>query len=92
MLLLTGKACRDWKASWGRKFDVLHVVGGGSQNRLLNQLTANACGIPVVAGPGEATALGNALGQLVAAGLVADWAEARQVSVLSSETETFLPK
>jgi len=76
----------------GQTFDVLHVVGGGSQNRLLNQLTANACGIPVVAGPGEATALGNVLGQLVSSGLVADWAQARQVSVRSSETETFLPQ
>ncbi len=76
----------------GQTFDVLHVVGGGSQNRLLNQLTANACGIPVVAGPGEATALGNVLGQLVASGMVSDWAQARQVSVRSSETETFLPR
>lgn len=76
----------------GQTFDILHVVGGGSQNRLLNQLTANACGVPVVAGPGEATALGNVLGQLVASGLVSDWAEAREVSVRSSQTETFLPQ
>jgi len=76
----------------GQRFDTLHVVGGGSQNRLLNQLTANACGIPVVAGPGEATALGNVLGQLVASGTVENWAEARLVSVRSSQTETFLPQ
>ena len=76
----------------GQKFDTLHIVGGGSQNRLLNQLTANACAIPVVAGPGEATALGNVLGQLVASGLVADWAQAREVSVRSAQTETFLPQ
>ncbi len=43
----------------GRKFDAVHVVGGGSQDELLNQLTANACKIPVIAGPTEATSIGN---------------------------------
>jgi rhamnulokinase len=76
----------------GQKFDVIHVVGGGAQNRLLNQLTADACGRPVVAGPGEATALGNAIGQLVASGAVANWNEARQVSRRSSPTETYAPQ
>ena len=71
------------------KFDVLHIVGGGSQNRLLNQLTANACGIPVIAGPSEATAIGNVLGQLVASGAVTDWQQARTVARLSFPTETF---
>jgi rhamnulokinase len=52
----------------GRKVDVVHVVGGGSQNTLLCQLTANATGRPVVAGPVEATALGNVLIQARAAG------------------------
>lgn len=75
----------------GQQFTVLHIVGGGSQNRLLNQLAADACGIPVIAGPGEATALGNALGQLVASGAVANWAEAREVCRRSCPTETFVP-
>ncbi|TQJ38282.1 rhamnulokinase [Arthrobacter sp. SLBN-112] len=52
----------------GREVDVVHVVGGGSQNTLLCQLTANAAGRPVVAGPVEATALGNVLVQARAAG------------------------
>lgn len=47
----------------GRAVDVLHVVGGGARNALLCQLTADACGVPVVAGPVEATALGNVLVQ-----------------------------
>ena len=46
-----------------RSVDVIHVVGGGSQNHLLCQLTADACGLPVLAGPAEAAALGNALVQ-----------------------------
>lgn len=45
------------------KIDVLHIVGGGSQNALMNKLTANACGVEVVAGPAEGTALGNIMVQ-----------------------------
>jgi len=52
----------------GRSVDVVHVVGGGSQNALLCQLTADACGVPVLAGPGEAAALGNGLVQARALG------------------------
>ena len=54
----------------GRDVDVLHVVGGGSQNQLLCQLTADACDVPVIAGPVEAAALGNALVQARALGAV----------------------
>lgn len=61
------------------QFDVLHVVGGGSQNQLLCQFTADAIGLPVVAGPVEATAIGNAALQAVAMGDLASLSEARQV-------------
>ncbi|MFD7657809.1 rhamnulokinase family protein, partial [Actinosynnema sp. NPDC059797] len=54
----------------GRQVDVVHVVGGGARNRLLCQLTADACGLPVVAGPVEAAAYGNALVQARALGVV----------------------
>ncbi len=52
----------------GQHADVVHIVGGGSRNQLLCQLTANALGLPVIAGPAEATALGNALIQARALG------------------------
>ena len=54
----------------GRDVEVVHLVGGGARNALLCQLTADACGLPVVAGPVEAAALGNALVQARAAGVV----------------------
>lgn len=54
----------------GRHVDVIHIVGGGARNELLCQLTADACGIPVEAGPQEATALGNALIQARALGAI----------------------
>lgn len=58
--------------------DTLHVIGGGSRNDLLNQFTANAIGIPVVAGPSEATAMGNILMQSIAAGQADSVAAMRQ--------------
>jgi rhamnulokinase len=57
----------------------LHIIGGGSQNDLLNQFTADALGIPVWAGPVEATAMGNILVQAMASGEVADMSELREV-------------
>lgn len=63
----------------GKKFTRLHIVGGGSRNDLLNQFTANALGIPVFAGPVEATALGNVLVQALALGLIPSLAAAREL-------------
>lgn len=65
------RAVRDAVALSGRQVDVLHVVGGGVRNTLLMQLTADATGLPVVAGPEESTALGNVLVQARAAGAIA---------------------
>lgn len=69
----------------GVPVEVIHIVGGGTQNQLLNQFTADACGIPVFAGPIEATALGNVLIQARAAGDLSSLSEIREV-VRRSET------
>ncbi len=63
----------------GREVERLHIIGGGSQNALLNQMTANAIGKPVIAGPAEATATGNAIAQLIAIGELGSVAEAREM-------------
>ena len=63
------RAVEDAAALTGRGIDVIHIVGGGARNTLLCQLTADACGRPVVAGPVEATAMGNVLVQARARGL-----------------------
>lgn len=63
----------------GRTFRVLHLLGGGAKDRLLCQLTADSLGIPVVAGPAEATALGNVILQLIALGELPDIAAGRRL-------------
>ncbi len=75
----------------GRKFARIHIVGGGSQNALLNQMAADATGLPVVAGPSECTAVGNILAQAVARGALASHAELRQVVAASFPTREFAP-
>jgi len=76
----------------GEPVEVIHIVGGGCQNTLLNQFTADACGVPVIAGPIEATALGNVLVQARAAGAIGSLAEIRSVVKASSELKTFQPR
>ncbi len=60
----------------GQASRVIHIVGGGSRNQLLNQFTANACGLPVVAGPEEATAVGNLMTQALGLGRISGFEEA----------------
>ena len=70
----------------------LYIVGGGIRNKLLCQLTANACGVEVLAGADQCTALGNALGQALALGVIASRHEIRQVMRDSSQITTYEPK
>lgn len=76
----------------GRTLRAIHVVGGGSQNGLLCQLTADATGRPVLAGPVEATAMGNALMQALARGRIGSLAEGREVVRRSCEVTTYAPR
>ena len=75
----------------GRKAKVIHVVGGGTKDRFLSQMTADACGVPVAAGPEEATAIGNLMMQAIAAGEVADLKQARQIVADSFELKHYTP-
>jgi rhamnulokinase len=72
--------------------ETLHIIGGGAQNKMLNSFTANATGLPVIAGPAEATAIGNILLQAQAAGLIKDKSEIRQIVRNSVDLEEFEPK
>jgi rhamnulokinase len=76
----------------GQRVEALHIVGGGSQNALLNQFTAEACNRPVLAGPVEATAIGNVLVQALGAGVLGSLADAREVVRRSFEVRMFTPR
>ena len=73
------RAVLDAQRLAGQAVDVVHIVGGGARNALLCGLTADACGLPVVAGPAEAAALGNVLVQARVHGLVGDLADGRRL-------------
>ncbi len=75
-----------------RETNQLYVVGGGVNNRLLNQLTANAVGIPVITGPSEATAVGNIIQQLQTLGEICGAEEAGEVIRTSFASEEFQPQ
>ena len=76
----------------GEKVERLHIVGGGSNNALLNRMTASAIDRPVLAGPGEGTAIGNLLIQAMALGAIGSMDELREVVRNSFEVRTFAPE
>lgn len=81
----------DLESVLQRRFDVIHVLGGGGRNALLNQMTADATGRRVVVGPIEATAAGSVLVQAIGAGIVRDGAHARQIATTSFTPALFEP-
>jgi rhamnulokinase len=76
----------------GKKLGKIHIIGGGSQNELLSQFSANATGVPVITGPVEATAIGNLMVQAMAKGHVSSLDEIRQIIGSSFELRTYLPE
>lgn len=76
----------------GNRIETIHIVGGGTQNELLCQMAANACGRRVVTGPIEATAIGNLMQQLIANGDVGSISDARQIIANSFDLTTYEPE
>lgn len=83
---------RDLQQMAHFSIDRLHIIGGGSKNDMLNQFTCNAIGVPVIAGPSEATAIGNIMLQAKAAGMINSITEMRKLIAESVETKTFEPQ
>ncbi|MDQ0688044.1 rhamnulokinase [Streptomyces achromogenes] len=86
------RAVEDAQRLAGHAVDAVHIVGGGTRNTLLCQLTADACGLPVVAGPTEAAALGNVLVQARAHGLVGDRADIRRLLARTQPLTRYEPR
>jgi rhamnulokinase len=85
------KTIQEISAVTGRKIELIHILGGGSQNDLLNQLTADICGVTVKTGPVEATLFGNIAVQAISAGVVANLTEARALIEKSFTSKVFQP-
>lgn len=86
------RTLRELEKLLGRRLEVVHLVGEGARNTLLCQLTADACGRPLLAGPVEAAALGNVLAQAVATGACSSWAEARSLARSSFPPIRYAPR
>jgi rhamnulokinase len=85
------KTLDEIAAVTGRTIEVIHILGGGSQNDLLNQLTADICRITVKTGPVEATLFGNIAVQAISAGVVANLTDARALIEKSFTSKVFQP-
>ena len=70
----------------------INIIGGGSSNDLLNQLTADVTGLAVIAGPAEATVMGNLIIQMISAGWIANLEEGRKLIAASVKRKEFQPK
>ena len=85
-------AKEEIEACTGKTYTKIHMVGGGTQSRMLCQMTADACGCPVAAGPVEATVLGNVILQFIASGDIRDLKEARTILANTENVEWYLPR
>ncbi len=86
------QAIEDIKLCTGKEYKAVNLVGGGTKNDVLCQYTANACALPVVAGPVEATALGNVAVQLIACGAIKNLAEARGIMCTQKDIQHYAPQ
>lgn len=86
------KTVKEIEAITGVTYDAINIIGGGSNAAYLNQLTANASKKTVYAGPGEATAIGNIMAQMIKSGELRDLSEARQAVFDSFEIKTYQPQ
>ena len=91
LALTYAQTLRQLEDLTGRKFEKLHIVGGGSRSQLLNQLTADATGLTVISGPVEATAIGNILIQAMTLGHLASSRHLRETVEASFPTQIFRP-
>ncbi len=91
LALKSRNALEQMTALAGQTVEVLHVVGGGGKNQLLNQMAANATGYKVVSGPSEATAIGNAVVQFIELGEMDNIQQARELLSRIIETTTYEP-
>jgi rhamnulokinase len=92
LALKYGGVLKSLEELTGESIEVIHIVGGGSRNKILSQFAADVCQRPVVTGPVEATALGNLLTQVRASGELSSLAEMREVIRASSNVQYFEPK
>lgn len=92
LALRFAKALSQIKECTGKEYHSIHMVGGGVKDKLLCQMTADACGLPVLAGPTEATVCGNLLIQMLADGSLPSLEEARRIMTTSVTVETYLPQ
>ncbi len=83
------KAIKELERLTGILYNEIHIVGGGSNAEYLNELTAEKSGLRVLAGPAEATAIGNLAAQMIAAGVFADYREARACILQSCEVKCY---
>ena len=87
-----GETVQQLEKMTGRTYHRLHIVGGGTKDGLLSQFASNACGVEVITGPIEATAIGNISVQLMAMGEIANLKEARKIISSSFEQKKYQPK